>query len=127
MTDIYILDEDEFYLKSIKSFLEKKGFDVLTNSNWDEAIVDLKKHKPKNVVLQRKNQSLRKSIIVQMSEELLMTDCTIFLSNDLPLDELDQMLAQSLGFENVIHRPLTEEDVSTFKTKHSEEDLAKAA
>ena len=51
MPKILIIDDDEDLLEITKALLTKKGFDVATYSNWDDAFRDIEIFRPQLILL----------------------------------------------------------------------------
>lgn len=51
MSRILIIDDDKDLLEIVKSFLQKKGFDVAAYSDWDEASSSIIAHEPQMILL----------------------------------------------------------------------------
>jgi DNA-binding response OmpR family regulator len=51
MPRILIIDDDKDLLAIVKSFLQKKGFDVSAYSDWNEASTSIITHQPQMILL----------------------------------------------------------------------------
>ncbi|MEO5650197.1 MAG: response regulator [Ginsengibacter sp.] len=51
MSRLLIIDDDKDLLTIVKSFLQKRGFDVSVYSDWESASVSIRAHEPQIILL----------------------------------------------------------------------------
>ncbi|MCR9204574.1 MAG: response regulator [Halobacteriovoraceae bacterium] len=105
---ILLIDDDKFVLKATSKLFRKYDVEVITCMDPEEglnAVVDLK---PQLVFLDYNMPGLTgEDVIVRVSEEKAFNDVALYMLSANDFTEAEVIKMRTLGFYNVLNKPLT--------------------
>ena len=112
-TKIFLIDDDKFVLKATAKKFRAYDVEVFTFLDPVEALKELVEHKPEIVFLDYNMPGLTgEELIVKVSEVKLFNHCSLYLLSGNDFDENETVKLRTLGFYNVLKKPL---DIKTIE------------
>ncbi|MAF76843.1 MAG: hypothetical protein CME63_11330 [Halobacteriovoraceae bacterium] len=122
MTDhykVFLIDDDKVALKVITKLFKPYDVEIFTFSNPIEGLAAIEEHRPQLVFLDYMMPEMNgDEVIVKVSEAKLFSDCALYLLSASDFDDLQVIKFRTLGFYDVLHKPLRSEVIEAVFNFH---------
>ncbi|GAB4022106.1 MAG: hypothetical protein Fur0010_25250 [Bdellovibrio sp.] len=119
MVDVILVDDDKIVLKLLKPKFERFGLSVEAYSNPIEGLDKIVEKRPKMAIIDlMMPQMMGSDIAIKLSEKLVFTTTTIYLLTASDLKEQDFFSLSTLGFQKVLKKPFSDQDVQALVSEH---------
>lgn len=119
MVDVILVDDDKIVLKLLKLKFERFGLSVEAYSNPIEGLDKIVEKRPKMAIIDLMMPDMMGSdIAIKLSEKLVFTTTTIYLLTASDLKEQDLFSLSTLGFQKVLKKPFSDQDVQELASEH---------
>ncbi len=107
---IFLIDDDNVTLKLVKKLFAPYNVEVFTFSNPVEGLEAIAVHRPQLVFIDYMMPEMNgDEVIVKVSEAKLFNDCALYLLSASDFDDVQVIKFRTLGFYDVLHKPLKKE------------------
>jgi len=104
---IFLIDDSAVILKSLAVLFKAYDVEVFTFTNPIEGLEAIEKHRPQLVFLDYLMPEMNgEELIVKVSEAKLFNNCALYLLSATNFDDLQVIKFKTLGFYDVLHKPL---------------------
>lgn len=105
---ILLIDDDKFVLKATSKLFRKYDVEVITCMDPEEGLNAVVELKPQLVFLDYNMPGLTgEDVIVKVSEEKAFNDVALYMLSANDFSEAEVIKMRTLGFYNVLNKPLT--------------------
>lgn len=116
---IFLIDDDAIVLKAVAKLFRAYDVEVLTFTNPIDGLEAIEQHRPQLVFLDYVMPEMNgDEAIIKISEAKLFRDCAIYLLSATDFGDLDVIKFKTLGFYDVLHKPLRSEVIEAVFNFH---------
>ena len=116
---IFLIDDDNVTLKLVKNLFIPYDVEVFTYSNPLEGLEAIAVHRPQLVFIDYMMPEMNgDEVIVKVSEAKLFNDCALYLLSATDFDDVQIIKFRTLGFYDVLHKPLKKEVIEAVFNFH---------
>ncbi len=116
---VFLIDDDKITLKAVAKLFRPYDVEVYTYSNPVEGLEAINEHRPQLVFLDYMMPEMSgEEVIVKVSEAKLFKDCALYLLSATDFDDLHVIKFKTLGFYDVLHKPLKQEVIEAVFNFH---------
>lgn len=110
--DLFIIDDDPDVIEVLKVMIADYKLNIRTFSESTEALTQLNTISPKIIFLDYSMPEMNGAqFIIKMSENCQFRNTSIYLITGMNLDALKMLELKTLGFSNIIKKPLSEKEI----------------
>ncbi len=104
---IFLIDDDKVTLRAVAKLFRPYDVEVFTFSNPIEGLEAIEEHRPQLVFLDYMMPEMSgEEVIVKVSEAKLFNNCALYLLSATDFDDVEVIKFKTLGFYDVLHKPL---------------------
>ncbi len=116
---IFLIDDDKITLKVISKLFRPYDVEVHTFSNPIEGLEAIAEHRPQVVFLDYMMPEMNgDEVIVKVSELKLFNDTSLYLLSATDFSDVQVIKFRTLGFYDVLHKPLSKEVIEAVFNFH---------
>lgn len=116
---IFLIDDSNVVLKSLSNLFKPYDVEVFTFTNPIDGLEAIAEHRPQLVFLDYLMPEMNgEEVIVKVSEAKLFKDCALYLLSATDFDDVEVIRFKTLGFYDVLHKPLQEKVIEAIFNFH---------
>jgi len=118
--DLVFVDDDEGFLNTIDISFEGGDLNIKTALNFDEGVKLIINEKPKVAFIDYElHDQTGQQLLVKLSESYVFQHTVLYLLTGKSFNSEEEGLLKTLGFTDVLYKPISKEAMVEILKKHS--------